>query len=56
MRNRQVGPAGIDVDRRNVDLNLGREFLEIKAADSVGPEAYSSFEFYRNPFGVVANL
>src|SRR5439155_9284913 len=55
MRNRQVGPPGIDVHRRHIDFNLGRNFLKIKLADTARAKTQSSFEFHWNPVGVFAN-
>ena len=56
MRDGQIGPAGIDVHRRDIDFDFGRKFLEIKAADSVSAEAHAGFELHGNPIRVFANL
>src|SRR6266700_6325507 len=56
MRNRQVGPPGINVHRRHVDFNLGRNFFEIELADTTCAKTQSSFELHWNPVGVFANF
>ncbi len=56
MRNGQVGSRGIDVHGRDINLNLGRNFFEIKPADAARAEAQGSLELDRNPLGVFSNL
>src|SRR6202140_244780 len=46
----------IDVHRRNINFNFGREFLEIEAADAVHREAHAGLEFSRNPFRVLPDV
>src|SRR5581483_10754384 len=56
MRDGQIGPARIDVYGSNVDLDLGRNFLQVKAADAMRAEAHSGLEFDRNPLRVITDF
>ena len=56
MRNWQVGMSGIDVHRRNVHLNLGRDLFQIEAANATGRESHARLEFHRNPLRVLTHF
>src|SRR3984885_6878231 len=46
----------IDIDRRHVNFDLWRNFFKIEAADAVCVKTEASFEFNRNPLGILANF
>ena len=56
MRDRQIGMARINVHRRDIDFNFGRDLFEIETADAVCVEAEASFELDGNPVGIFADF
>src|SRR2546427_11678272 len=56
MRDREIWASRIDIHGRDVDLDLGRQLLEVETANAVCAGAERSFELDCNPIGVVSNF
>src|SRR5581483_3939614 len=56
VRDGQIRLARIDVHGSYIDFYLGRDFFQKETADAARTGAQLGFEFYRDPFRIVAEL